>query len=130
MKDKYYTPTFEDFIPGLEYEYFDGIKWVRKKFNSLSHRADGSMNLSYELILRKDRFRVKLLEDMDTGWDINFHGQSESGGVSFTRLQNGNHFMIMDSDQHILIKRGKRILFDGYIKNKTELELILKMMSL
>jgi len=137
METKYYQPTFEDFIPGLEYEYFDGMKWTKKTYNSLSHRADGSMSLMHDLILRKERFRVKYLDKQDgieLGLSYLDYEEKDLLYYGFTKRVAAVDYVInipvADFDSDIEIASDEGDVFIGRVKNKTELKRILKHIGL
>jgi hypothetical protein len=138
-EDKYYTPTFEDFIPNLEYEYFDGREWVKKVYDNLEHRAKDTMKLHYELKLNKDRFRIKYLDQSDIESLGYNHFKHNPKGVfsavdyykgysaGLTHYHNTNTVIVYEQLQGNM--EGDT-WFRGKIKNKTELKRLLKQLGL
>lgn len=135
MKNKYYTPTIEEFHVGFEYEYLESEKWEKETITegSLSsgdcgadHYVENDFNHIRNL-LPKDKIRVKHLdrEDIESlGWkDIedNFFELFNNGLIHKILLVNGNvwiYFKQNIGNEKIVDKT----LFFGKIKNKSELQ--------
>lgn len=137
MKDKYYTPEMEEFHVGFECESTyclirdSGSKeeWVKYIFNeeNISYLLDAYVQDAYST-----EFRVKYLDKKDIescGWKDDENG--------FFRKEN---FQLLTTDySHFTIyriyykqggHRDDRIIFDGILKNISELKIILKQIGI
>lgn len=141
MGNKYYTPTIEEFHVGFECEWrrFEE-DWHGGKINSSIELYDAAIeyeageNQTYE-------YRVKYLdkEDIESlGWEnVEDRGMSENYGYSFQKpiqyLSGGTaHYRL----RYWFINHRVRIeplggsIFDGTIKNKSELKVLLKQLGI
>lgn len=140
METKYYKPDIEEFYSGFEHEYFENGTW--KISNDFSNNWYWSDNPHYTLIkeIFEDRIRVKYLDKEDIG-SLGFicTGDSGNGELEFQRNINEDAWFeidccIFDIIPKIQISKwikknevsSEYILFLGYIKNKSELKIILK----
>jgi hypothetical protein len=128
MTDKYYTPTIEEFHPGFECEFFEKGKWSSIEVYDIDFEFDTKL-------LKEKRFRVKHLDREDI--------ESLSEGETSKGL-----FILKDSEfdyERILciIVEGNYViigndlkgneyeqLFQGKIKNKSELKKLLKQLEI
>lgn len=139
--DKYYTPALEDFFHGLELQTNWGNEGDWK--NEVFDQHHGICDLG-ELL---DVFRIKYLDkkdieelgwiyvefipngDGDSRW---FNEYSFKGG--FYRIFSWGHIESLGDNllDRVTIKShgGETTLFDGKIKNKSELKRILKMLGI
>lgn len=143
MNDKkYYTPTIEEFHVGFEYEQLarimqpktdvPNIRWTSFvfQFNQAPYVLDG---------LSRNEYRVKYLDHDDIiaeGW----------GNCVVTMLDDTDRFgwckthymLIEDSEQFIVYEKvtennsvaSSNIIFNGNIRNRSELRLIMKMLGI
>lgn len=138
MENKYYQPTFEDFVPNLEYEYFTGNGWQKKKYDTLEHKPIAIQKLQHELSLNPDRFRVKYLDTKDL-IELGYGGIVDDRDYLFSNNK-GTRIAIDDDEGYVNIlhrsnsyyfgEDGFRTIFIGKIPNKTELKRILKMIGI
>ena len=137
MENKYYTPTIEEFHVGFEYEeetiiYTDkgwfthkDLGWEKKIFDSTSYMEN------YYLSERVKRglvgkynptIRVKYLdrEDIESlGFAQTVEDQYTLDDIEF----------LIDDDLFVQIIKDDGFLFQGTIKNKSELKKVLKMIG-
>tara|TARA_R110000822_G_scaffold67329_1_gene164012 strand:+ start:3367 stop:3774 length:408 start_codon:yes stop_codon:yes gene_type:complete len=132
-KEKYYTPTIEEFHVGFEFEFETGIEgW--KKFIIKNDRIDATLR---NLETFKTQFRVKYLD----GEDIESFGFKEDEKVKgFFNYKPNEDF---DRDRYWLqfdMNNGKiwirisdeqsEVDFSGFLKNKSEFSRLLKQLSI
>jgi hypothetical protein len=156
MENKYYTPQIEEFHVGFEYEYLtvDG-KWVKDIFMSIKPEDTEQMDLSIvESILKNHstELRVKYIDKEDIvslGWkvtkdrDYEFDAQLIVSDFQFFDLT-------YDLEEHSLIIEefyqsklcaetsyvsnpllyNSKTIFEGYIKNKSELKVLMKQLNI
>ena len=133
MERKYYTPTIEEFHVGFEYENlrFDeqwklapnGGTWYTKtiantyELKEVFNRFDE--NYLHDIDTNEANYRVKLLDRED----IESLGFTSLHETSF-RFKNVFHLEINETYLHIsdTSYNGTRVVFDGVIKNKSELQ--------
>jgi hypothetical protein len=149
MNNEYYTPTIEEFHIGFEYEYSDldhnlkNTKWFKEKVP-----LEFSSSYYLELINKKDWIRVKYLdkEDVESLGFINWAVEwTNPARYYFTKaLPNGQEsikkgiqlFFIFGSydRDHVTIyntiDKIDHVLFDGVVKNKSELKQLLKQLNI
>jgi hypothetical protein len=127
MKDKYYTPEIEEFHVGFEYEVNYGKdKWVKEGL----HYAPQVVTLPYKNL---ENIRVKHLDREDI----------EECGAEFQFIESldclppivSEHFQlgeitIIFKDNNICIHKNYGVLFQGTIKNKSELKRLLKQLGI
>ena len=140
MEDnKYYTPTIEEFHVGFEYEEnsITGISWVKRNLTSkiIEHEINH---------FGTNKYRVKYLDKEDIESLINniesiseFHGDTievkfksknerEDNLTSVIILYNTkSKWMLISQNLANYINR-----FAGYIKNKSELKVLLKQLDI
>lgn len=158
MENKYYTPTLEEFHSGFEYEeetiiYTDkgwfthkGLGWEKKVFDStsymenyyLSERVRRGLVDKYNSTIRVKYLDTEDIESLGFIYDTYFR----DGGTSVfntvdkgytlyfyrtnTTLDNSNRIKILTNTGPLY--RG--CLFDGNIKNKSELVKLLKQLGI
>lgn len=123
--EKYYTPEIEEFHVGFEYEALWGIEnvdgeWLKETFSDKQSTND-----------LEDVIRVKHLdrEDIESfGFEFKEPGLYEIGEI-FSLFTEHDH----DQLQVIIVRgtgekvwRPHRKIFEGHIKNKSELARVLK----
>ena len=115
MKDKYYTPTIEEFHVGFEYEFkTNGLGFVKTEVSETGGFFQGEK-------------RVKYLDRED----IESLGFKCMGGNWY---HDNKAYQIIGTWESIEISRGQHeyrdVLFKGTIKNKSELKRLLKMLGI
>lgn len=136
-KDKYYTPSIEEFHVGFEYERLESHRvyyqdnapikqsWNKKKWSSKETRIG-----NLECMITAKEIRVKYLdkEDIESlGFEyirkdierIVFHYKS----YKLVLFKNNNHILISDDPY-------SAFLFKGIIKNKSELKKLLEQLNI
>lgn len=125
-EEKYYTPSSEDLIVGLDYQYYTWKGWVDKTIDSLGHRPNGTMSLQYDIVLNKDKFRVKYLDRNDIE-SLGFKYDGGSNGTDEYVSENGREFILVIEDFVAILRSDSTYpLFKGKLKNKLELSKIIK----
>ena len=139
MKDKYYTPTIDEFHVGFEYEILEmGCKTkynptTLNQWDDLSGDYDDS-TLLYEIARGRQLVRVKYLDREDieslgfvfiaSDW---WHKSNMGDDWQITR---GNKDVYLISyGQHEYVDKSKGS-FKGKIKNKSELKRLLKQLGI
>lgn len=129
----YYTPEIKEFHPGFEYEVFkpseDNPERKWEKMNFYFGEVDKTYNQTTMIInyhYHKDRIRVKHLDQQDIE-DLGFKPLTEimwnNGDWTITlvgRKTENPHYKITNSTY------SSWVVFQGTIKNKSELKRILK----
>ena len=117
MENKYYTPSIEEFHVGFEYEWKCSgthTDWIKSVCNTSMHPLDIDC-------IRVNNYRVKYLdkEDIESlGFKQTIEDQYVLNGIEF----------LIDDDLFVQIIKDDGFLFQGTIKNKSELKRIFKMM--
>lgn len=151
METKYYTPTIEEFHVGFEYEYLgDRFNWMhdnptkgwnKESFEHLVGDDGDSMSGEVRSMIESDRVRVKHLDQEDIeseGWGLKpegCFGQSDDGEELFTFYIKEEYTMLHTSENILRVFKSNQIgqlacLFNGTIKNKSELKQVLKMIGI
>ena len=128
IKEKYYTPTIEEFHPNFEFEYKTlGDIWEKEKypFGTVWSSADDVVG---------GNIRVKHLDREDIEGEGYVHSRAEclykrqlsKGYLLLLHIPKYNHVTIAYQGGKSF---DKHIKFTGTIKNKSELKKILKMIS-
>jgi hypothetical protein len=148
MENKYYTPTIEEFHVGFEYEELNFIYtdkgwytdkregWVKKEYQCANYLEMYYLQKKLELDIFKEVIRVKYLDREDIE-SLGFH-YSDNSYYWLTENTKGNELdleLIFNYEEHyiqILNWAGSYsfTLFEGYIKNKSELKQVLKMLQI
>lgn len=131
-KEKYYTPEIEEFCVGFEYEVNLGSDWVRTKL-------DVNWKLGGETILKLNDnkpVRVKYLDQEDIeslGWKqiTKSKYSRDFDDVSYKIYHNeiSNICIIKEFQENDTYETATSI-FNGTIKNKSELKKLLKMLKI
>jgi len=127
LVEKYYTPELEEFYPGFEYEYLQLVNGVAKwKKDSFGRVVTSISTLKY---LFDNGVRVKHLdhEDIESlGWySGRLQGLNED---SFTL--NDNQLYWQDNQFIQIYNWNSTIIFEGIIKNKSELRRLMKQLRI
>lgn len=123
MENKYYTPTIEEFHVGFEYKLPQGDVITVEETTDL--------------------FSIAEYLDMNTGIKVKYLDQEDIESFGFTERREGGNavvwFRLEDNFQLVKWDNGKieialcgssRVrVFDGVIKNKSELKKVLKMIG-
>lgn len=127
MGSKYYTPTIEEFYIGFEYEQYiishrregKASTWVQMKIQELEDLLECENSLSLEGNIDAKYVRVKILdrEDIESLGFTTLHEESFLFKSRFHLTINVNYIHISDN-----FHNGTRVVFDGIIKNKSELK--------
>lgn len=136
MNDKYYTPTIEEFHIGFEYEVLINREWKQVSI-------DDSERLSYFMFhttnesLQKDPIviRVKYLdkEDIESlGWIPDSSGFDKYWS-KIIDIKDGSDWQInyqFENNFLTIYDWSSEIRFRGFIKNKSELKVLLKQLGI
>jgi hypothetical protein len=150
MENKYYTPTIEEFHVGFEYEQLNQVSQVEdmeRKYNgqmifgdSYTHvpkpsvwdikTCDTYTNLPYIKTWAKTEFRVKYLDRED----IESFGFEEVPNVPIDWFEKDDWRLYKQGTEVSIKKAGEGFnihfgIFEGVIKNKSELKKVLKMIG-
>jgi hypothetical protein len=146
METKYYTPEIEEFHVGFEYEEKSSGLWTPQIYNEFSpiinqeiiNEHDDRVD-TIELYLKCEAIRVKHLDREDIGslgWE--YDDIWRDGGTSLFKKGNdmlafyGTNRLTNNPLRVIILKDSKqdKHLFDGTIKNKSELKRLLKQLGI
>lgn len=130
MTDKYYTPTIDEFRVGFEYESQDlclnGICWVKEKYQGEELRT----YLTDEL--ERKEIRVKQLDKEDIE-SLGFINIKENIFEKETKIHKYELLFYNNQLTTINVNNVKETMggyFFGTIKNKSELQIILKQLTI
>lgn len=135
---KYYTPEVEEFHVGFIFEYLYRDKWEESNDFSLSFLRDDTDTVSETLDgIKRSEIRVKYLDKEDIeaeGW-VTYGGDPKTFAKISSRGE--SYFLHLKPEEtKVLIRQemnagfeGLNILFQGVIRNKSELRRILKMIG-
>jgi hypothetical protein len=137
MESKYYTPTIDEFHVGFECEsnyvlfnrgdYPESMKFVPIILTeeNIDWMIDSYIHDAYP-----SEFRVKCLdkEDIESlGWDIGQSIYHKDKYKLLPSIQDPNHIRIWTEESNV---GYSDIIFDGIIKNKSELAVLLKQLGI
>jgi hypothetical protein len=137
MKNKYYTPELEEFHVGFEYETTDIMDngewgWRKQVFEG------EEMRTWFTDELNKGQHRVKYLdrEDIESlGWEED-KSNSEPDRLNLEFIKNEYTYgIVLYNIMQVVIYKYKykfkeEILFEGKIKNKSELKRLMKQLNI
>lgn len=138
MEDnKYYTPTIEEFYIGFECEYqglLDSTQ-VDYEFYPFVYNL-GNISLDdIDYAINKNWIRVKYLDNEDIeslGWNCETTGYytltTKYQNLTLRHMEGNVYSWVGIYSKHDL--SGTNVLFDGSIKNKSELKKIMKQLIL
>ena len=135
-ENKYYVPGIDEFFVGLEFEEwenpaFTNEEWIAKKieyFTDLEYVCIPEVDKHLEnYVLGTSLFRVKYLDSEDIG---NLGLIKDPSGERYFELNGYQLYIGMHSKYNITIYNDDEIItFQGYIRNKSELQQVLKMIG-
>jgi hypothetical protein len=121
---KYYTPEIEEFHVGFEYQFRIGSSWVDMVYTS-AHGLEGR--------ILTDLVRVKYLdrEDIESlGFKYLKKGWGDESLVFRLNKSVGYELYFRGRGSCHITNSNEKVLFDGTIKNKSELKKVLKMIGI
>lgn len=127
MKNKYYTPTLNEFFDGFEYECFD-LVWNKTTFDFRDLEVIDDE-------IREGKIRVKHLDIQDIeslGWEIS-KIQRNPKTTCFEKSDTAFRFVLeidIDSVKIDAYLDFKIPMFIGSVKNKSELYKLMQMLNL
>ena len=150
IENKYYTPSIEEFRVGFEYEqllptvvYDPKLRYKIKRtiFNKKVWTSIG-VNYNWEQDLEENKIRVKYLDGSDIE-ELGFSLKSTTGSYQFhysltineyalvniTHIPSSSIIRITKEDINIF-EEHENYLFNGAIKNKSELKVLLKQLNI
>ena len=131
MENKYYTPTLDEFYVGFEYEQKHGDKWKSLVFDINYEDSDWNELYHINYCLAYHSIRVKYLdkEDIESLGFSNYippHEYDHTWTLGKFTLK----CWFNDTIPHIRIIGQFVTVFDGNIKNKSELVKLLKQIGI
>ena len=124
MENKYYTPDITEFHVGFEYERKTSFGWVKSIFieplfnNSKIGQGSGADKKEWFSFEKRAKYLDK--EDIESlGFAQVMEDQYTLDDIEF----------IIDDDLFVQIIKDDGFLFQGTIKNKSELKKVLKMIG-
>ncbi len=129
MEDKYYTPEIEEFHIGFEYEITTGYEWVKKPFTHEDFNTFLYQHL--DNAVKQEQVRVKYLDKED----IESLGFTYFDNTAQYMLINNSRLRIIPYDNPLtgrfkIVHYDDAVLFHGFIKNKSELKVLLKQLNI
>lgn len=137
-KNKYYTPDIKEFRIGFEYEEEDDLEdnvWIKRtldfSYDWLEIHKDFANDKRVKLLDKEDieSFGFKLVPRVDEPYQISADRYTMKD-IDLLVADNTNRIQILGFDKirHVCIDGTfhTRCLFEGIIKNKSELEVVLK----
>ncbi len=144
-ESKYYTPNISEFHVGFEYQIYEDFdvnptqEWHKQVYGRNGADAERIDHIS-EFSIKNNKVRVKYLdrEDIESlGWKKVFNGDS----LNIFRI--GDNFLtsLKVIETKFLLHTGsyedgqtnvelKKVLFEGTIKNKSELQILMKQIGI
>lgn len=149
MENKYYTPEIEEFHIGLEYEEKSSGLWTKQKYDEFSPIINKEL-CKYDTIqgyINNKIIRVKCLdkEDIESfGFKLALYYNEDNATYSLNTIHDTFIWFYINYEYHCVIERqfhtnskckpiskGEReTIFNGYIKNKSELNKLLKQLGI
>ena len=153
MESKYYTPEIEEFRVGFEYEqhtmtkgdfFFLDLKTGKKELiqenneeicYKMVHKSEPLSDRPFEIqqIINAGNIRVKYLdrEDIESlGWKFD----KQHAGLDDMTFFKDDYILDTEDENNVRIYEGtcgnELNLFDGTIKNKSELKVLLKQLGI
>jgi hypothetical protein len=126
MENNYYTPSIEEFHVGFEFEVNCDNDWIKESLYS-------NEQVNVLPFMNTNNIRVKYLdkEDIESlGWtDGETHGLS---GYVLNYATDDSYQMYYDKDNQFtqIYNWDSKIIFEGIIKNKSELKRLLKQLEI
>ena len=124
MENKYYTPSIEEFFVGFECEWQSKIR--QESWNKQICDVD-LINIAYDSFEHSDieepfneQFRVKYLDSSDIE-ELGFMFEEQVVGKITFKYTKNNFIELHKLYTTILILNNGRTIFEGFIKNKSEL---------
>jgi len=147
MEAKYYTPEIEEFHVGFEFEYetnnsmpfLDDTlgKWKKSIFSASCYMDGECERQDIEELIKKNQIRVKHLdrEDIESlSWIPLTISEENSSWVFKNKKNEYNCRLILDSRnkdaEFTILNKNLRIVFQGTIKNKSELQKLMKQLNI
>ena len=141
--EKYYTPTIEEFRTGFEYELMIPEKetWSKEIFYLNESHIELIKYVSIQNEFTKNKIRVKYLnkEDIESlGFKTTYLGHSDiCKDETFQCIINNKdyQFTLYDDNRFVIEHQNwdteeLEMLFNGTIKNKSELKILLKQLNI
>lgn len=138
---KYYTPSIAEFHIGFEFEYCPLFKdeWIKKVLEP-TKRGLSKLVETYEDYpddsLADEMYRVKYLDKTDIE-ELGFEESFDEPGEWFWKYKDNMDIQLYFDDKHGNKDQGigvtiynDTIVFSGYIKNKSELKVLLKQLEI
>lgn len=137
---KYYTPSIEEFHVGFEYEELIGVDneqedWSCKSFNPKNY-IDRYGEYTFDETPLSDWIRVKYLDKEDIE-ELGFEESLDEPDEWFWKFKGNIGIQLYFDDKYRNKDQGigitiydDKIIFSGYIKNKSELKVLLKQLGI
>jgi hypothetical protein len=136
--DNYYTPTSDEFHIGFIYSKLEvrgndllEDEWIEYTMDSLEEFSPLGMGCVLNELINDGFIRVKLLDEEDIqslGFSYNYFDKDGRSYNAFVKNNIGIKYYYNNPNEYQIYQQlnsGQRILFDGIIKNKSELKRIL-----
>ena len=138
MEAKYYIPELSEFYVGFEFEFFNKEKWkVSEDFSFLFLKDDTDTVSEVNENIKEGKIRVKFLDRQDIeelGWKYSSIAQKygivteedeKTGSLGIWLSKEGYRYRITDCKAYLHMD-----VFNGYIKNKSDLRKLMKMLNI
>jgi hypothetical protein len=138
MEPKYYIPELSEFYVGFEFEFFNKEKWkVSEDFSYLFLKDDTDTVSEVNENIKEGKIRVKFLDRQDIeelGWKYSSIAQKygivteedeKTGSLGIWLSKEGYRYRITDCKAYLHMD-----VFNGYIKNKSDLRKLMKMLNI
>lgn len=117
MENKYYIPSYDEFFVGFEYETRDTRGMTESGWNP---QVFGQHNKVWDLTQLNKDVRVKYLDASDIE-ELGFMFEEQVVGKITFKYTKNNFIELHKLYTTILILNNGRTIFEGFIKNKSEL---------
>lgn len=119
---EYYKPNIEEFHIGFEYELFDGIKWLEQEYGKFPFTHP-------QTFIDNNHCRVRKLSETDfenSGFKFLKKGWGDDSKIYRNNRGFGSEIYYRGLGNCTITLHGGYVLFHGDLKNKSELNKILK----
>jgi hypothetical protein len=133
MKEKYYTPEIEEFYVGFEYEYKNSTTgdWQKEIFNrGIGFAPNPTVkDCRVKYLDRDDIESLGFFVATTSGMEAAYGKRDDKNELRFI-LREKYHNNTIQIERVLYYNAGKTTLFEGKIKNKSELKKLLKQLGI
>ena len=122
---KYYTPSYDEFHIGFNYEYYNEYAkpngtWEKVELIEFCDWFVHNFDLEKSRVKHLDKQDI-----IDLGWE-----HLNTLGSLYGFMLNGHHLAFDEETKKVIIAKHTGVVFDGNVKNKSELKKMMKMLEI